>query len=113
MTYSSARAIMGTLARNSKQTWQTKSWFATSLTHYSVVFSSSQLNLIVEKFANCFSSVSDQDVPQYLISGSTSKKVSNTAAELLRQGAACNVLYLNSVDTESLTGPEVRIYIKF
>ncbi|TSW75986.1 Tensin-2 [Bagarius yarrelli] len=30
----------------------------------------------------------------------------STAAELLKQGAACNVLYLNSVDTESLTGPE-------
>nr|XP_046240257.1 tensin-2-like isoform X2 [Scatophagus argus] len=30
----------------------------------------------------------------------------STAADLLRQGAACNVLYLNSVETESLTGPE-------
>ncbi|KAF5890176.1 tensin-2-like isoform X2, partial [Clarias magur] len=30
----------------------------------------------------------------------------STAAELLKQGAACNVLYLNSVDTESLTGPQ-------
>uniref|UniRef100_A0A3P9DPT9 Tensin-2 n=1 Tax=Maylandia zebra TaxID=106582 RepID=A0A3P9DPT9_9CICH len=30
----------------------------------------------------------------------------STAAELLKQGAACNVLYLNSVETESLTGPE-------
>ncbi|XP_076870788.1 tensin-2 isoform X3 [Brachyhypopomus gauderio] len=30
----------------------------------------------------------------------------STAADLLRQGAACNVLYLNSVDTESLTGPQ-------
>lgn len=30
----------------------------------------------------------------------------STAASLLRQGAACNVLYLNSVETESLTGPE-------
>ncbi|KAK7916391.1 hypothetical protein WMY93_012152 [Mugilogobius chulae] len=30
----------------------------------------------------------------------------STAATLLRQGAACNVLYLNSVETESLTGPE-------
>ncbi|XP_051931906.1 tensin-2-like isoform X2 [Hippocampus zosterae] len=30
----------------------------------------------------------------------------STAADLLKQGAACNVLYLNSVDTESLTGPE-------
>ncbi|XP_031424116.1 tensin-2-like isoform X1 [Clupea harengus] len=30
----------------------------------------------------------------------------STAADLLKQGAACNVLYLNSVDTESLTGPQ-------
>ncbi|XP_062254235.1 tensin-2-like isoform X1 [Platichthys flesus] len=29
-----------------------------------------------------------------------------TAADLLKQGAGCNVLYLNSVETESLTGPE-------
>ncbi|MBN3281199.1 TENS protein, partial [Polyodon spathula] len=31
---------------------------------------------------------------------------SNLASELLKQGAACNVLYLNSVDMESLTGPQ-------
>ncbi|KAJ8260166.1 hypothetical protein GJAV_G00177850 [Gymnothorax javanicus] len=30
----------------------------------------------------------------------------STAADLLRQGAACNVLYVNSVETESLTGPQ-------
>ncbi|XP_074485774.1 tensin-2-like isoform X1 [Sebastes fasciatus] len=30
----------------------------------------------------------------------------STAADLLKQGAACNVLYLNSMETESLTGPE-------
>uniref|UniRef100_A0A674NET7 Tensin 2b n=1 Tax=Takifugu rubripes TaxID=31033 RepID=A0A674NET7_TAKRU len=30
----------------------------------------------------------------------------STAADLLKQGAACNVLYLNSVETECLTGPE-------
>ncbi|XP_054877667.1 tensin-2-like isoform X2 [Poeciliopsis prolifica] len=30
----------------------------------------------------------------------------STAADLLKQGAACNVFYLNSVETESLTGPE-------
>ncbi|KAG9328328.1 hypothetical protein JZ751_014967, partial [Albula glossodonta] len=36
------------------------------------------------------------------------EKASNmsTAADLLKQGAACNVLYLNSVETESLTGPQ-------
>ncbi|KAG7273997.1 hypothetical protein CRUP_011179, partial [Coryphaenoides rupestris] len=30
----------------------------------------------------------------------------SSAADLLKQGAACNVLYLNSVETESLTGPQ-------
>uniref|UniRef100_A0A673MA68 Tensin-1-like n=1 Tax=Sinocyclocheilus rhinocerous TaxID=307959 RepID=A0A673MA68_9TELE len=30
----------------------------------------------------------------------------NPAAEMLKQGAACNVLYINSVDMESLTGPQ-------
>ncbi|XP_076858602.1 tensin 1b isoform X4 [Brachyhypopomus gauderio] len=30
----------------------------------------------------------------------------NPATELLKQGAACNVLYINSVDMESLTGPQ-------
>uniref|UniRef100_A0AAY4E152 Tensin 1 n=1 Tax=Denticeps clupeoides TaxID=299321 RepID=A0AAY4E152_9TELE len=30
----------------------------------------------------------------------------NQAAELLKQGAACNVLYINSVEMESLTGPQ-------
>uniref|UniRef100_A0A8C1TCF3 Tensin 2a n=1 Tax=Cyprinus carpio TaxID=7962 RepID=A0A8C1TCF3_CYPCA len=30
----------------------------------------------------------------------------STAADLLKLGAACNVLYLNSVETESLTGPQ-------
>nr|CAB3267156.1 tensin homolog [Phallusia mammillata] len=36
----------------------------------------------------------------------SSQEISNSAADLLRQGAACNVLYLGSADTESLTGPE-------
>ncbi|KAG7229709.1 hypothetical protein INR49_012504, partial [Caranx melampygus] len=35
-----------------------------------------------------------------------SATTTSTAADLLKQGAACNVLYLNSVETESLTGPE-------
>ncbi|KAM6980670.1 tensin-2-like [Aplochiton taeniatus] len=35
-----------------------------------------------------------------------SAKNTSTAADLLKQGAACNVLYLNSVETESLTGPQ-------
>ncbi|XP_067300595.1 tensin-1 isoform X11 [Pseudorasbora parva] len=30
----------------------------------------------------------------------------NPATEILKQGAACNVLYINSVDMESLTGPQ-------
>uniref|UniRef100_A0A672JYW3 Tensin 1 n=1 Tax=Sinocyclocheilus grahami TaxID=75366 RepID=A0A672JYW3_SINGR len=30
----------------------------------------------------------------------------NPAAEMLKQGAACNVLYISSVDMESLTGPQ-------
>eukprot|EP00918_Siedleckia_nematoides_P040396 GHVU01087686.1.p1 GENE.GHVU01087686.1~~GHVU01087686.1.p1 ORF type:complete len:527 (-),score=50.04 GHVU01087686.1:1051-2565(-) len=33
-------------------------------------------------------------------------EVPNSAAQLFAQGAACNVLYLNSVDIESLTGPQ-------
>ncbi|XP_059503592.1 tensin-1 isoform X3 [Stegostoma tigrinum] len=31
---------------------------------------------------------------------------SNSPSELLKQGAACNVLFVNSVDMESLTGPQ-------
>ncbi|XP_042329647.1 tensin-1 isoform X2 [Sceloporus undulatus] len=31
---------------------------------------------------------------------------SNTAIDLLKQGAACNVLFINSVEMESLTGPQ-------
>ncbi|XP_053327561.1 tensin-1 isoform X2 [Spea bombifrons] len=30
----------------------------------------------------------------------------NTTADLLKQGAACNVLFINSIDMESLTGPQ-------
>ena len=30
----------------------------------------------------------------------------NSAATLLNQGAACNVIFINSVDMESLTGPQ-------
>jgi tensin len=36
----------------------------------------------------------------------TESKPATTASEVLSQGAACNVLYLTSVDMESLTGPE-------
>ncbi|XP_030015844.1 tensin-3 isoform X3 [Sphaeramia orbicularis] len=36
----------------------------------------------------------------------TSQSVTNSAAELLKQGAACNVWYLGSVEMESLTGTQ-------
>ncbi|XP_028987910.1 tensin-3-like [Betta splendens] len=36
----------------------------------------------------------------------TSQSVTNSAAELLKQGAACNVWYLGSVEMESLTGSQ-------
>ncbi|XP_010127882.1 PREDICTED: tensin-like [Chlamydotis macqueenii] len=32
--------------------------------------------------------------------------VTNSATDLLKQGAACNVLFINSVEMESLTGPQ-------
>ncbi|XP_067832711.1 tensin-2-like isoform X3 [Heptranchias perlo] len=41
------------------------------------------------------------ETQESVVPGNTS-----TAAELLKQGAACNVLYINSVETESLTGPQ-------
>ncbi|XP_033727865.1 LOW QUALITY PROTEIN: uncharacterized protein LOC117317245 [Pecten maximus] len=37
---------------------------------------------------------------------SVKSELPSSAAALLAQGAACNVLFLNSVDTESLTGPQ-------
>ena len=37
-----------------------------------------------------------------------SVEVATSAAELLQQGAACNVLFLGSAHTEALSGPEVR-----
>ena len=39
---------------------------------------------------------------------SDSVEVATSAAELLQQGAACNVLFLGSAHTEALSGPEVR-----
>ncbi|XP_078062806.1 tensin-2-like [Mustelus asterias] len=41
------------------------------------------------------------ETQESVVPGNTS-----TAAELLKQGAACNVMYINSVETESLTGPQ-------
>ncbi|CAC5391764.1 TNS [Mytilus coruscus] len=37
---------------------------------------------------------------------SHTSELPSSAAALLAQGAACNVLYINSIDTESLTGPQ-------
>nr|XP_061791185.1 tensin-3-like [Nerophis lumbriciformis] len=45
----------------------------------------------------------DRD-PLVEMSDSPAKTAANSAAELLKQGAACNVWYLGSVDLESLTG---------
>ncbi|XP_057194970.1 tensin-2 isoform X2 [Triplophysa rosa] len=53
----------------------------------------------------CVLHIPDEDLVgelQELQSGTNT----STAADLLKQGAACNVLYLNSVETESLTGPQ-------
>ncbi len=50
----------------------------------------------------CFSSVDGMGLDQ--VDDGGSKSVPTSAAALLSQGAACNVLYLNTVDMESLTG---------
>ncbi|XP_072009226.1 tensin-3 isoform X2 [Engystomops pustulosus] len=47
--------------------------------------------------------IPDKD-PLEEIAETTSQTAANSAAELLKQGAACNVWYLNSVEMESLTG---------
>ncbi|XP_048406164.1 tensin-3-like isoform X2 [Stegostoma tigrinum] len=47
--------------------------------------------------------IPDRDPLEDGIDAST-QAATNSAAELLKQGAACNVWYLNSVDMESLTG---------
>ncbi|XP_048464108.1 tensin-3 [Rhincodon typus] len=47
--------------------------------------------------------IPDRDPLEDGIAAST-QAATNSAAELLKQGAACNVWYLNSVDMESLTG---------
>uniref|UniRef100_A0A670YQJ1 Tensin 3 n=1 Tax=Pseudonaja textilis TaxID=8673 RepID=A0A670YQJ1_PSETE len=47
--------------------------------------------------------IPDQD-PLDEISEASTQTAVNSAAELLKQGAACNVCYLNSVEMESLTG---------
>ncbi|XP_066487515.1 tensin-3 isoform X2 [Tiliqua scincoides] len=47
--------------------------------------------------------IPDRD-PLEEMSESSPQTAANSAAELLKQGAACNVWYLNSVEMESLTG---------
>uniref|UniRef100_H2Z9T3 SH2 domain-containing protein n=1 Tax=Ciona savignyi TaxID=51511 RepID=H2Z9T3_CIOSA len=47
----------------------------------------------------------NQEIPP-VGSSRNSTEIQNSAVELLKLGAACNVLYLGSEDTESLTGPE-------
>ncbi|XP_075068771.1 tensin-3 isoform X2 [Mixophyes fleayi] len=47
--------------------------------------------------------IPDKD-PLEEIAETTPQTAANSAAELLKQGAACNVWYLNSVELESLTG---------
>uniref|UniRef100_A0A4W4EXE5 Tensin 2a n=1 Tax=Electrophorus electricus TaxID=8005 RepID=A0A4W4EXE5_ELEEL len=51
-------------------------------------------------------SISPISLPCALRIPEKGKLSAHTAADLLKQGAACNVLYLNSVETESLTGPQ-------
>ncbi|XP_038646251.1 tensin [Scyliorhinus canicula] len=47
------------------------------------------------------------DISRYPVDKTPEPAVSaNSATELLKQGAACNVLFVNSVDMESLTGPQ-------
>lgn len=54
---------------------------------------------------------SDQEIKQISPGPRTSQTeiAQNSAHELLKIGAACNVLYIGTVDTESLTGPQVHM----
>ncbi|XP_035958598.2 tensin-3 isoform X2 [Halichoerus grypus] len=49
--------------------------------------------------------IPDRD-PLEEMADSSPQTAANSATELLKQGAACNVWYLNSVEMESLTGPQ-------
>lgn len=55
-------------------------------------------------------SITNMALPTKLVLPQGDRRVepvnSSTAQQLLTQGAACNVLYLLTVDTESLTGPQ-------
>ncbi|XP_042223205.1 tensin-1-like [Homarus americanus] len=45
-------------------------------------------------------------VPDTVDSGASTSSGSSSTTQLLQQGAACNVMYLHTADTESLTGPQ-------
>ncbi|XP_041752219.1 tensin-3-like isoform X2 [Coregonus clupeaformis] len=48
--------------------------------------------------------IPDRDPLEDMVENTTTQSVTNSAAELLKQGAACNVWFLGSVEMESLTG---------
>uniref|UniRef100_A0A673Z8L9 Tensin 3 n=1 Tax=Salmo trutta TaxID=8032 RepID=A0A673Z8L9_SALTR len=48
--------------------------------------------------------IPDRDPLEDVVENTATQSVSNSAAELLKQGAACNVWFLGSVEMESLTG---------
>lgn len=45
-------------------------------------------------------------IPDTVDGGVSSSGSSSSTTQLLQQGAACNVMYLHTSDTESLTGPQ-------
>ncbi|CAM9268620.1 unnamed protein product [Lampetra fluviatilis] len=50
--------------------------------------------------------IPDKDPMECSETDSSEANTANSASELLKQGAACNVLFLGSVEMESLTGPQ-------
>uniref|UniRef100_A0A8C7I8X5 Tensin 3 n=1 Tax=Oncorhynchus kisutch TaxID=8019 RepID=A0A8C7I8X5_ONCKI len=48
--------------------------------------------------------IPDRDPLEDMVENTTTQSITNSAAELLKQGAACNVWFLGSVEMESLTG---------
>uniref|UniRef100_A0A4W5KZR0 Tensin 3 n=1 Tax=Hucho hucho TaxID=62062 RepID=A0A4W5KZR0_9TELE len=48
--------------------------------------------------------IPDRDPLEDMVENTTTQSITNSAAELLKQGAACNVWFLASVEMESLTG---------
>ncbi|XP_052079091.1 uncharacterized protein LOC127717479 isoform X13 [Mytilus californianus] len=61
--------------------------------------------VVLPRFVPCVPVYEDQAMESSMDVSHTSELPSSAAA-LLAQGAACNVLYINSIDTESLTGPQ-------